>query len=63
MKSVVGRKRGILQSVTHDLSVEKATKCILESVRYFETVTPKMIRERTQTREATNALMTEIAYT
>jgi len=62
MRSVVGRKRGILQAVTYDLSVEKATRCLLESVRYFETVTPKVIRERTQTREATNDLMTEIAY-
>lgn len=32
MRSVNGRKRGILQAVTNEASVEKATRCLLESV-------------------------------
>ena len=62
MRNVDGRKRGILQAVVHESSVEKATRCILESVRYFENITPSVIRKRTLTQEGTNELMTEIAY-
>jgi len=62
MRNVHGRKRGILQAVTHESSVEEATRCILESLRYFENITRSVIRDRTLTREATNEFMTEIAY-
>jgi len=62
LRNVAGRKRGILQAVTLPSSVEKATRCILECVSYFETLSPELIRERTKTLEGTNDLVAEIAY-
>lgn len=62
MRHVSGRKRGILQAVTTDESVERATRCILEANAYFDNVTPSTIRNRTLNQKETNELMTEIAY-
>jgi len=62
IRRVTGRKEGLLKAMTHEASLEKATRCMLESAEYFSQVSPQMTRERTSSRGETDELVTEIAY-
>jgi len=57
-----GRRRGILQAAMNADSVDRARRCVFESVRYFENLSPAAIEERASTPAGTTDLMTEIAY-